>query len=398
MMEKNYTNYNAVQLSADSFFLQWQLAGDEQAVEFWEAFRKTHPEKEKEIQDAIRIVRSIRMNDVRFSKEEMEFERLRIHARIQQKSIRRKNRFFLSSAVAASFALLVGSYFYFSSLSQVDLLSAEQTAFAPQQIKEIVLTLADEQVISFDENALVQMDEKGALLVRDNNQKALFSHDQVIDQDQATLSMNKLVVPRGRRSSLLLADGSKIWINSGTTLEFPSVFGDKQRKIKVDGEIYIEVAKNPSKPFIVNTGKFDVLVTGTSFNLTAYSDDETQGVVLVEGSVQVNSENQTIMQLAPNERFSLTGDAAEKQQVDVFDYISWKDGVLRFSGDPLETILTRLSRYYDVDLVCTDEVRKMQLRGKLALMDDITSVLNNIEVIIPINYEIQKDKIVITKK
>ena len=166
----------------------------------------------------------------------------------------------------------------------------------------------------------------------------------------------------------------------------------------MEGEIYIEVAENATKPFIVNTGKFDVTVTGTVFNVTAYNDDKTQGVVLVEGSVKIDAENGTSMNLVPNDRFSLTNEVAEKQQVDVYDYISWKDGIYRFAGDSLENILKRLSRYYDANMVCTEDVKNMQLRGKLALMDDYTSVLDNIEVIVPIKYEIQNDKILISKK
>ena len=261
-----------------------------------------------------------------------------------------------------------------------------------------MLTLPGDSVIAFDENTEVIIDEQGSLTVSGNNQKALFASKVQSPEKETEIKMNKLVVPWGKRSSLVLADGSKIWINSGSTLEFPSVFSISERLIRVDGEIYIEVTKNESKPFIVNTGKFDVTVTGTTFNVSAYNDDEVHNVVLVEGSVNVHAANNTTITLEPNDCFSLSNGNVEKQKVDVYDYISWKDGIYRFAGESLENILKRLSRYYDVSFVCDDNVKSMQLRGKLALMEDFTSVLDNIEVIVPIKYEIENDKILISKK
>lgn len=397
IMERNYINYNAVQFAADSFFIQWQMVDDDESNQFWEAFRKTHPEKEKDIQEAIRIVKSVRMNDVRFSKEEMELERQRMHASIKRKAKQKRNRFLVASVAACFSILIIGYVFYFRE-SKPSYFSEVKSGYQPKQNKEIVLTLPGDSVITFAENTEVKIDEQGSLMVSGSNQKPLFSAEVGELNESAEAQMSKLVVPWGKRSSLMLADGSKIWINSGSTLQFPSVFNSDQRLIKVEGEIYIEVAKNAAKPFIVNTGKFDVTVTGTIFNVTAYNEDKTQGVVLVEGAVKINSEDGTTMSLEPNDRFSLTNEITEKQKVDVYDYISWKDGIYRFSGDSLENILKRLSRYYDVNLVCSDDVKDMQLRGKLALMDDLVSVLDNIKVIVPIKYEIQNDRILISKK
>ncbi len=398
IMERNYANYNAVQFAADSYFLQWQMVGDEESCEFWETFRKTYPGKEKDIESAIRIVKSIQLNDVRFLREEMDLEKKRI-----QRSINRKNGFkkkgLWAVSVAASFLVLVAGYFLIlQNFPTVSNFAEEQTQYQSKENKNIVLTLPGDSVIAFDENTEVIIDEQGSLTVSGNNQKALFASKVQSPEKETELKMNKLVVPWGKRSSLVLADGSKIWINSGSILEFPSVFSISQRLIRVEGEIFIEVAKNDTKPFTVRTEKFDVIVTGTTFNVTAYNDETTQRVVLVEGSVKIDIENKPTMNLEPNDKFSLTGNQAEKQKVDVYDYISWKDGIYRFAGESLENILKRLSRYYDVSFVCDDNVKSMQLRGKLALMDDFTSVLDNIEVIVPIKYEIENDKILISKK
>nr|WP_319499631.1 FecR domain-containing protein [uncultured Draconibacterium sp.] len=397
-MERKYANYNAIQFASDPYFLQWQMSGDDESNTFWESYRKKHPEKEKDIQDAIRIVKSIRINDVRFTEEELKQERLKIISRAEPKIKLKRNRFIVAATAAACFLLLVISYLFLGKDPKPVLLSEEQQAYPPIESKDIVLSISGDSIVTFDENTDVKIDKRGSLIVSESNQKALFSHEADPLKNEADPVMNKLVVPRGKRSSLVLADGSKIWINSGSTLEFPSGFITNQRLIKVEGEIFIEVAKNDTKPFTVRTEKFDVIVTGTTFNVTAYNDETTQRVVLVEGSVKIDVENKPTMNLEPNDKFSLTGDQAEKQKVDVYDYISWKDGIYRFAGDSLENVLKRLSRYYDVNFVCDDDVKNMQLRGKLALMEDFTSVLDNIEVIVPIKYEIEKDKILIRKK
>ncbi len=398
IMERNYTAYNAVQLAADSYFLQWQMVSDEESCEFWETFRNTYPEKEKDIESAIRIVKSIRLNNVRFSTEEMDLEKQRIERSINRKNKSKKKGLWAVS-IAASFLVMVASYFLIrQNFPPAPSFTEEQTQYQSKENKNIVLTLPGDSVIAFDENTEVIIDEQGSLTVSGNNQKALFASKVQSPEKETEIKMNKLVVPWGKRSSLVLADGSKIWINSGSTLEFPSVFSISERLIRVEGEIFIEVAKNDTKPFTVRTEKFDVIVTGTTFNVTAYNDETTQRVVLVEGSVKIDIENKPTMNLEPNDKFSLTGNQAEKQKVDVYDYISWKDGIYRFSGDSLENVLKCLSRYYDANLVCADDVKNMQLRGKLALLDDLTSVLDNIEVIVPIKYEIENDKILISKK
>ena len=162
------------------------------------------------------------MNDVRFSEEEMKLERQRMHTSINRKAKQKRNRFLVAS-VAASFAIIVVSYIFISRESGPVYFSEDQTEYQPKQNKEIVLTLPGDSVLVFDEDTEVKIDEQGALVVNGSNQKALFASKVTQAKTDTVVQMNKLVVPWGKRSSLMLADGSKIWINSGSTLEFPSV-------------------------------------------------------------------------------------------------------------------------------------------------------------------------------
>ncbi len=392
IMERNYEKYDAIKFAVDPFFLRWQLADDEEAKEFWTNFCVKHPEKGKEIRKAIRIVRSIRINDYHFSDEELSKEWIKISHSAKRISIRKKNRnWLLSLSAAASVLLIVATYFFVLHNKQGHY-ATDLTQLPVKEEKNIVLTLPNDSLVAFNQDADISLDQTGNIVINGIDNKKLFSH-----KSKGRLQDNKLIVPWGKRSSLTLSDGSKVWINSGSTLEFPSVFSEDRREIKVAGEIYIEVTKDSVRPFIVNTDKFSVKVLGTRFNVSAYNEDKVQAVVLAEGSVKINTVSGNTVELKPEERFSLSGSQIQKDHVDVYDYISWKDGIFRFAGEPLQNILTRLSRYYNTELVCSDDIRDLRLRGKLALFDDLKSVLDNIAVIIPVKYEVKNNQIVISK-
>lgn len=390
MTDKNYSKFNASDFATDDFFLKWRMVPDEDSERFWTNFMESNPWKKDEILSAIRIINSVRINDYRFTGDELKTGWTRINHSTKTSGIHRKRLIYTLSVASSLALLLIVSYFSFFTKP-----ANEKPALASrQENKEIRLTLPDQRSVTFGENADIVYDQQGNITVTTAKNKELLERGIVKD----ALLMNKLVVPSGKISSLTLADGSKIWINSGTTLEFPSVFEEHQREIKVDGEIYIEVARNEKNPFIVSTSSFLVKVLGTKFNVSAYREDPVRRVVLVQGSVEVKMQSGNQLTLEPNEMFSLEGTEFRSEKVDVFDHISWKDGIFRFAGEPLERIMTRLSRHYDVPIACDDDAKRIQVTGKLALFDDLTTVLDNITVILPVTYERENDKIIISKK
>ena len=209
----------------------------------------------------------------------------------------------------------------------------------------------------------------------------------------ASEKQNTLIVPYGSHSSIVLADGSKVWINSGSKLRFPSSFGPGERRIKVEGEIYIEVAKDTSRPFYVETPQLTVNVLGTKFNVSAYADDALQSVVLVEGKVNVKANSNEDFVLLPNQRFKLSDGISGIDEVNAYDYISWKDGVLQFRGETMKDIIQRLSRYYNVSITCTPEVAQKCTMGKLILFDDIEQVMKTFSLLYDVQCTIEAGSI-----
>ena len=257
--------------------------------------------------------------------------------------------------------------------------------------KDIQLVLANNETIILADDADILYDKQDGIVVN-ATERIKASKAGIVES-----VLNKLIVPKGKRSSLTLADGTKVWVNSGSTLQFPSVFDINKREIWVEGEIYIEVEKDVARPFYVNTSRMQIDVTGTRFNVMAYYEDIVQSVVLVEGGVNVNIENEKVS-LSPDYILSITGENISTKKINVNDYISWKDGLLQFSDEPLSNILTRLSRYYDIPIVCDDNVKDLKCYGKLVLFEDIESVLKTIYNTIPVTYTVNDNLITIRKK
>jgi hypothetical protein len=392
MMDKNYSKFNALDFSTDEYFLQWRMVTDEESDRFWTNFIETHPSKKDEILSAIRIINSVQMNDYQFSQDELLTEWNHIHHSLKKSATRQRRLVYVLSIASSLVLLLMISYLFFFSKSDQHYYVTEITDQPTG--KDIRLILPDESFVTFGEDADFIYDQEGNVTVSSAGKKELFPKKIIEGSSQ----LNKLTVPWGKISSLTLADGSKIWINSGTVLEFPSVFEEQQREIRVDGEIYIEVVRNEKSPFVVSTSGFSVNVLGTKFNVSAYHSDPVQRVVLVQGSVEVKMQTGKQLKLSPDEMFSLSGKDFHSEKVDVYDHISWKDGIFRFTREPLENILIRLSRHYDVPIACSNEVKKIHVTGKLALFDDLSTVLDNIAVIIPVKYAVENNSIIISKK
>jgi ferric-dicitrate binding protein FerR (iron transport regulator) len=259
----------------------------------------------------------------------------------------------------------------------------------PERDIQLILPTGDRTF--FKEDIQLKYDETGNIIVQNEAGDML----DELESNNTHIDLNKLVVPKGKRSSLLLADGSIIWINSGTTVEFPSTFrGMDKRKIKVDGEIYIEVEKDTLRPFLVETPRFDVSVLGTKFNVMAYSEDQVQHVTVAEGLVSVYAENENQKEFVGiNQQLSMSKNETTLKEVDVYNYISWKDGVLRFESEPLRNILERLSRYYDIQLNYESDIETIRCSGKLYLFDEWQLVFDNITKVTPVKYSIKNNEV-----
>lgn len=211
----------------------------------------------------------------------------------------------------------------------------------------------------------------------------------------ADAGYKELQVPAGERRELILADGTRLIANSCTRVLYPEKFSGKERRIYANGEVFLEVAKDRSHPFVVESAGFDVRVLGTVFNIRNTSDS-TAAVVLVEGSVEIDMDNNRSLRLKPNDKAELlNGDVTSLTQIDPYDYTSWTKGLLNLKGMPLSELLHNVSRYYGVDIRCHQSLTDVRIYGKLYLHNNVDTVLESIRVIVPMKITKEGDGILL---
>lgn len=207
---------------------------------------------------------------------------------------------------------------------------------------------------------------------------------------------NTLEIPRGGEYSLTLADGTKVWMNADSKLKYPISFLEDRRVVYLEGEAYFEVAKDASKPFIVSTTSGDISVLGTQFNVKNYAEDKTIYTTLVEGSVLFRGTTNRETILAPGQQiiFSPEYGTQELKQVNVNNFISWKDNLFQFEELSLEDIMKTLSRWYDVTVSYDkEELKQLQFSGNLDKYSNIESFLKLFEVGARIEFKVDKKHI-----
>lgn len=206
------------------------------------------------------------------------------------------------------------------------------------------------------------------------------------NSDDTKPRYNQLIVPFGKRTYVNLSDGTRLWVNSGSRVVYPLRFGTGDREIYIEGEAYLEVAKDESRPFIVKTGEFSVSVLGTKFNVFAYPSTPVKQVVLVEGSVEVASDG-TKRKMRPGELVESAADGLSRsRKVNVERYISWVSNTLYCDDEPLSAIFDRLQLYYGVKFDVKCDIDKMYVSGKLDLQENPDAVLSSLSFSIPVEF------------
>lgn len=371
----------------DPDFIMWCMAPTEELDAVWRSWLEKYPEKQSAVDQARLALKSTHMNDftVPADKTEQLWKRLEVS---MQKRRARKLLIFMRY-VAACVVVLLGSVVGFQFLNNSWLSDTDMVVDCVQT--EVTLILDTQEKVQVEDNALIAYNS--GITVKAKEKERIITK-KITEDDLENITMNTLVVPNGRRSSLLLPDGSKVWVNSGSILRFPSQFEASLRSIEMEGEIYIEVAKS-NIPFHVKTNRFVVNVLGTKFNISAYKEEQESSVVLAEGSVMVETVEHEKIQLTPDRKLTFVAGRNRIDEVDVYDYISWKDGLLQFKGETMENILMRLSRYYNVQIQCAPAIAGRSSSGKLVLFDNIEQVMETFSMLYGVRYRFESNTLII---
>lgn len=193
-----------------------------------------------------------------------------------------------------------------------------------------------------------------------------------------TPAFQTIYVPAGQRSELLLADGTKVWLNSRSTLKFPAAFSGKQRLVQLDGEGYFEVSKDAKHPFLVETARCNVRVLGTSFDVKAYATDSVWETALMEGRVELYlpGKEGAELTLEPNERAVLRGNRLVKGQIREADQYRWREGLICFNNVTVREMFEKMKLYYGVEIrVNNSRILDHRFTGKFRINDGVEHLL-----------------------
>ena len=207
--------------------------------------------------------------------------------------------------------------------------------------------------------------------------------------------LQTVAVPAGQRAQITLADGTKVWLNSKSTLTYASNFGRKERNVELDGEAYFEVAKNKKIPFFVNTEINRVKVVGTHFNVCAYKGSNEFETTLIEGIVDIYpiGSDQVITRLTKDEFFGSYNGKYKKTTLPSYEYLRWKEGLYCFDDAPFNSLLNKLEKYYNVNISVRNlNILNYRCTGKFKEQDGIEHILKVIQKDHKFTYSINEEK------
>lgn len=404
-MELKYIEYSIEQLADDEQFISWVLTGDNSRE--WEAFVEKNADFGNKAEIARELILLLQDNHEVLNKED-ELE-MRNNIESFSRSHQQKVRTFriwksLSWAASILLFLFIGTITYMYLGGRNSSYQFVSSAFQNQS-NDARLLLSDGEEIN-----ITTYNSKLSLI---SDSELVLNNDTIIDLSQKEISntskiqMNELVIPFGKKSELLLPDGTKVWLNAGSSLAFPSRFADKTRKVFLEGEAYFEVAENKTQPFIVSAGHLDIRVLGTRFNVSAHINDDKIETILLEGSVSLSKttgfglgRNEVI--LNPYQKGSFDkqkNDVSVSSEPNAEIYISWTEGMFQFSKEDLKSVFTKLERFYDVKFQFSQSFHSSELiSGKLDLKESIEDVMAALGDVAKIEYHINESIIYIDER
>jgi transmembrane sensor len=276
-------------------------------------------------------------------------------------------RFFSYAAAAAVLFLILLGFYRFAGapekkVEQAGNAKVQQPVDIPAGKDYAVLTLADGSTIVLDtavSGALAQ--QGGTKLINQDGQLTY-----ALQGPATEVFYNTVSTPRGGQYHLVLPDGSKVWLNSASSLRFPTAFAGDERRVELTGEGYFEVAHDVSKPFRVQKGNNTVEVLGTHFNINAYEDESSMRVTLLEGKVKVQSGKQSLL-ITPGTQalIPVSGDIMLNPDVNLSEVMAWKDGFFKFNNTDIQTMLRQAARWYDIEISYPEGVPADKFTGSL---------------------------------
>ncbi|MFT3825313.1 MAG: FecR domain-containing protein [Chitinophagaceae bacterium] len=304
------------------------------------------------------------------------------------------------AAAAAIIVAVAGIYWYQQNNKTLD---AHKTVADVQPGKEgAVLTLANGTEVVLDSlgNGLVTTQNGSKVMLQDG--KLAYDADSAAAEE---IVYNTMRTPRGRQFNITLSDGTRVWLNAASSLKYPAVFGTDKRQVEVTGEAYFEVAKDKTRPFLVNiNNKVTARVLGTVFNVNAYDEESSVNTTLLEGSLKVTAADEVILIPGQQAKVEHTAGANTNGKIavakaDLDKVMAWRNGRFYFEGVTLQEAMLQLSRWYDIDVeydkaIYEKDLQNTLLAGEIRRDLTLANVLDLLKVL-GLHFRIEEKKLIV---
>jgi len=321
-----------------------------------------------------------------------------IKERVQIPEKRPVQRLYTRIAAAASIlvVLSLGGYLALRRHAPTPQIAQNQIHDIAPGGNKATLTLSDGRKIVLTDVQNGTIASQGHTLIK-KTADGRVSYDALANEPAGEVIYNTLSTKRAEQYSLTLPDGSRVWLNSESSVRYPVAFTGTDRTVELTGEAYFEVAHNASRPFRVKVNGELVEDIGTSFNINAYDDEPAIKTTLVEGAVKVSGADRgNTATLKPGEQAISHNGHISVKQVDVDDAVAWQHGYFQFNEDDLESAMRKIARWYDVEVVYNNEAKKhQQLAGTISRYSTASQVLKKMELTGAIHFDLSGRKIIV---
>jgi ferric-dicitrate binding protein FerR (iron transport regulator) len=303
-------------------------------------------------------------------------------------------------AVAASIALVVtiGGYFYYNTQhTNIKQTNTAVTDVAPGK-QGATLTLANGEKIRLSEASNGELaKQQGVVVSKTTNGQLIYEIKESTQGENNLNAINTLTTAKGETYQVRLPDGSLVWLNAASSLTYSAnLIESGKRRVRLDGEGYFEIAKDKAHPFVVQTDKQEVEVLGTHFNVNAYADENNVKTTLIEGSVRIIIPSKGGVVLTPGHQAILGANKEIKvEEIDAQTAVAWKNGEFVFERENIKSIMRKLARWYNVDVIYEGDVEKKALWGSISKYSNVSKVLEMLSGTGAVAFEIRGNKIIV---
>lgn len=297
----------------------------------------------------------------------------------------------IAAAAVVLITLSVGVFYYSRQDVKPDKLARD---IAPGGNKAILTLANGKKIVLSDAKNGKLAAESGVTVTKLADGKIIYAAEQ---GKVANATLNSIETPRGGQYEVILPDGSKVSLNAASSLTYPASFvALKERRVELKGEAYFEVAKDKKHPFIVKTENQEIKVLGTHFNINSYSDEPTAKTTLIEGSVLVKaSDTEQILKPGYQAINGISGLRVVAANVD--EVLAWKNGYFMFDNEGIESVMRKISRWYNVDVVFKGNVPKDKFGGTVSRFENVSQVLRKLTYTDKVHFIIEERRIIVTK-